>query len=189
MATTTPWQSSRLTYREFRPSDVDDILSLFNDAETQRNVTADYIVPRSEGFRSQISRWGTETLLFVVVVDTATCKFVGQTSLRREGPPSIKNRDADLGMILAREWWGKGYGREVLEWTLKYGFRALALHRVSLTVLQGNKRAVSLYEKSGFVHEGARRKANWVDGAWEDVINMGMLEEDYFAAEAQRAKT
>ena len=32
---------------------------------------------------------------------------------------------------------------------------------------------------SGFVQEGRQRKVNWVEGAWKDIIQMGILVEDW----------
>lgn len=34
---------------------------------------------------------------------------------------------------------------------------------------------------SGFVMEGTLRKANWADGKWEDIYEMGLLEEEWAA--------
>jgi len=33
---------------------------------------------------------------------------------------------------------------------------------------------------SGFVEEGRKRKANFFNGAWQDSIYMGLLEEEWF---------
>jgi len=35
---------------------------------------------------------------------------------------------------------------------------------------------------SGFIQEGHQRKVNWVEGAWRDVIQMGILVEDWIDA-------
>lgn len=34
---------------------------------------------------------------------------------------------------------------------------------------------------SGLVEEGRKRKANWIDGKWEDIVFMGILEEEWAA--------
>jgi RimJ/RimL family protein N-acetyltransferase len=43
-----------------------------------------------------------------------------------------------------------------------------------------NAQALSCYKKVGFVEEGRRRKRFWREGEWSDVLEMGMLEEDWF---------
>ena len=32
---------------------------------------------------------------------------------------------------------------------------------------------------SGFIQEGRQRKVNWVESAWKDIIQMGILVEDW----------
>jgi hypothetical protein len=39
---------------------------------------------------------------------------------------------------------------------------------------------------SGFVQEGRQRKANWVEGAWKDIIQMGILVEEWNDARKKR---
>jgi len=50
---------------------------------------------------------------------------------------------------------------------------------------------VTIY--SGFVEEGRKRKANFFNGAWQDSIYMGLLEEEWFerskAEDAAKATT
>jgi len=41
------------------------------------------------------------------------------------------------------------------------------------------KQSIDSYFGSGFVEEGRKRKANWLDGTWHDSIYMGILEEDW----------
>jgi len=78
--------------------------------------------------------------------------------------------------MLDRAFWGKGYGSEVMSFVVDYAFNALNLHRISLGVFSGNKRATKL---RGFVEEGVLRKATWIDGERRDVHLMGMLQEDW----------
>ena len=34
---------------------------------------------------------------------------------------------------------------------------------------------------SGFVEEGRKRKAIWIGGKWEDLVEFGMLDEEWLA--------
>jgi RimJ/RimL family protein N-acetyltransferase len=43
------------------------------------------------------------------------------------------------------------------------------------------------YTCSGFVEEGGKRKANWVDGHWADNVLMEILQEEW-DLDARRAK-
>ena len=90
------------------------------------------------------------------------------------------NGDAYVGIgIGERDDWGKGYGTDAMRVMLRYAFRQLNLHRVSLTVFEYNPRAIRSYEKAGFVVEGRLR--NWLnrEGRRWDMIHMGILKEEW----------
>lgn len=70
---------------------------------------------------------------------------------------------------------GRGYGSEALTLALDFAFYELNLHRVGLTVFAYNYRAIALYEKLGFVREGASREHLQRDGQRYDLLHYGLL--------------
>ena len=79
----------------------------------------------------------------------------------------------------------KGFGTEVMKWSCDYMFNTLGLHRCELIVLAENVRAWKCYEKVGFKQEGRQRKVYFHQGQWKDIIQMALLEEEWFAAQEQ----
>jgi RimJ/RimL family protein N-acetyltransferase len=60
----------------------------------------------------------------------------------------FKNRIAYLGLNFPNQRHrGKGYGTEVLEWGLRYGFLTLGVHKMALQVYDFNEVAIKLYVK------------------------------------------
>jgi RimJ/RimL family protein N-acetyltransferase len=91
-------------------------------------------------------------------------------------------REAFIGIQIGeREYWGKGYGTDALRVLLHYAFGELNLYRISLSVLEGNERAMRSYEKCGFRYEGRERQAWAYDGRRWDEIYMGLLREEWKA--------
>jgi RimJ/RimL family protein N-acetyltransferase len=89
-------------------------------------------------------------------------------------------REAFMGIQIGeRDYWGKGYGTDALRVLLRYAFNELNLYRVSLSVLEGNARAIRSYEKCGFRYEGRERQAWAYDGRRWDEIYMGLLREEW----------
>ncbi len=78
-----------------------------------------------------------------------------------------------------RDFWGRGYGGEAMRLMVRYGFEALNLRRISLSVFEYNPRAIRSYEKAGFVIEGRARQYLQREGRRWDVIYMGILREDW----------
>jgi len=84
-------------------------------------------------------------------------------------------------LIGDRRAWGQGYGADAMVALLRYLFHARNLHRVALTVLAWNKRAIRSYRKVGFVHEGTLRDDVYYDGAYHDHLVMGILRPEFDA--------
>ena len=90
------------------------------------------------------------------------------------------NRDASVGIgIGEREFWGKGYGTDAMQLILRYAFTELNLRRVSLSVFDFNERAIRSYEKVGFRLEGRERQVVQREGQRWDILNMGILREEW----------
>ncbi|MBW4846342.1 MAG: GNAT family N-acetyltransferase [Lachnospiraceae bacterium] len=93
-----------------------------------------------------------------------------------------KNRSAECIIdIGAKDMWGKGIGKAALSLILEYAFSELNLHRVFLNVFSFNKRAIKLYEKMGFMHEGVLRQAFYRAGDWHDIVIMSILKNEYLS--------
>ena len=91
-----------------------------------------------------------------------------------------RDREAEVGIIIGEpEFWGQGYGTDAMRAILNVGFRWYNLHRIFLHVVAGNERAVRSYEKCGFQHEGRKRDAVFIEGVYEDLLVMSILEDEF----------
>jgi RimJ/RimL family protein N-acetyltransferase len=70
----------------------------------------------------------------------------------------------------------KGYGTDAVRLLVEFGFDNLNLHRIYLTVLANNSAAIHVYEKIGFIREGLLRQAAYIDGIYNDVVLMAILQ-------------
>lgn len=90
------------------------------------------------------------------------------------------HRTAELQIRIGeRSERGAGRGTEATALLLDFGFRDLNLNRIGLHVFATNEPALRMYEKIGFAREGLLRKAAHIDGAYVDIVVMGILREDY----------
>jgi RimJ/RimL family protein N-acetyltransferase len=106
--------------------------------------------------------------------------YIGHCSLH---DIQAANRSAELGIeIGSRDYWGKGYGREVVRLLLNYAFQHLNLNRVSLHTHSANERAIRCYLACDFVEEGRFRQQHWLDGRYVDGIAMAILRDAFTAS-------
>lgn len=91
-------------------------------------------------------------------------------------------RDAFVGLGIGEtEYWGKGYGTDVMNVLLRFAFTEINLRRVTLNVFEYNPRAIRSYEKAGFCHEGRMRQVLNKEGRRWDVLYMGILRKEWLA--------
>ncbi|KAG6866273.1 hypothetical protein C0991_006369 [Blastosporella zonata] len=173
------FSTDRLRFRAHQASDLDQVLALFNNPLVATYLTEGPIVPRHFDKLEGIRSFARDSVMFCIVEELASDAFIGFTAVLPQDHP--KNREANFGIGILPSFWSKGYGFEIGKFMVDYAFRHLASHRVSLTVFEGNDRAIALYKKIGFVEEGRIRNAVWIDGGWRDRIHMGILEEEWAA--------
>lgn len=107
------------------------------------------------------------------IVADANDDFLG---VARLAPLDAKTRSAAYAIAIYNPTQlGSGLGTEVTRLVLAYAFEGLGLHRVSLTVLADNTRAITCYERCGFTTEGRLRHTLWRDGQWSDDLIMAIL--------------
>ncbi|KAF9561404.1 acyl-CoA N-acyltransferase [Agrocybe pediades] len=184
--------------RAFRPLvDLEHISSLLEDAEVNRLSTRGFTVPQGERgkqrYREDIEKHAemfcvAETITQPPVIESTEMlnlnnwkepEFVGFSVLWEGSERGM--RHSTFSIILARKFWGRGYGKEITRFMVDYAFRNLNMHRISLEVVEGNDRAIRLYQDCGFLLEGRQRKSHWVDGGWRDVFQMGILIDDWIS--------
>lgn len=74
---------------------------------------------------------------------------------------------------------GHGVGYEATINILRHAFTDLNLHRIYLTVLASNHRAIKLYNKVGFSLEGNHRQAVFKNGQYLDLVQMSILSDEF----------
>jgi len=100
-------------------------------------------------------------------------EVVGWCDIRRETIP-VYAHCGHLGMGLLPPYRGRGIGERLIRASIDAA-RAAGFERIELSVYGRNARALALYRKVGFAHEGTRPRGKKVDGEYDDVHMMGMI--------------
>lgn len=107
---------------------------------------------------------------FVAIADG---KVIGWCDIRHQDR-ATRAHCGTLGMGILPAYRDKGLGGRLMRRTLDAA-RKFGLHRFELSVHADNARAIALYEKIGFVHEGRARDAVLIDGRYIDSLNMAII--------------
>lgn len=111
------------------------------------------------------------------VIDKKTGQLIGNLGLKDFANP---NRAAELGILIGnKQFQNQGYGPKAIVLLLDYGFNALNLNAIRLTVYAYNERAIKAYLKVGFKKSGRHREAIFYGGKYHDVIIMDILAREF----------
>lgn len=166
--------------------DADQIVALAQDQEVmealkffsffQKPVTQE----RQIVFFARMNMSASDQLF---VIETETGQAIGTCGLH---DIDRFNDNLRLGIIIFdKNYWGKGYGKEVLRLLLGFSFAILRMNKVYLTARVDNERAVHIYKKLGFVEEGVLRQEYRVEeGRYIDLLRMSILREQWRDASA-----
>ncbi len=113
-----------------------------------------------------------------LVAVTPDGELIGQANI--SGGPRAGQRTVGLAIALAPDWRNRGLGTAMIRQLIDYCRQSPAIHRMELGVYTNNPRAIHVYEKLGFVHEGVDREAFWKEkeGGYLDSHRMAMLFDD-----------
>jgi len=99
-----------------------------------------------------IRSWKEETAFPWVIVRKKDERLIGMIELRIEG------FRADLGYVIAREFWGQGYATEVLQAVVDWALQQPQIYRIWATCDCENPGSARVMEKAGMTYEGILRR-------------------------------
>ena len=158
-----------------------DILPLFTRWRNDFRVIRFFDVPRPQTFEQQVAAF-EEAVKAKNMVGFTIYERAGMRPIGGAGLYGIDdyNQTAEFGIFIGEpDCWGKGYGTETARLVLDYGFTALGLHNIWLTVDEVHVGARRAYEKAGFKETGRRREAVRLGHRRWDMIEMDCLAREF----------
>jgi RimJ/RimL family protein N-acetyltransferase len=86
---------------------------------------------------------------------------------------------AEIGYLIGRAYWGRGYCTEAARATVAYGFNELGLHRIYANHFGSNPASGRVMRKIGMKPEGARRQHYFKWGEFVDSVEYGILRHEF----------
>jgi RimJ/RimL family protein N-acetyltransferase len=174
--------TERLLLRPFAKSDREAVLDLYSDNETMRYWSKEPIMSLEEAdsLIEQEIEWPSKEKCFNwAVAQPDSNLLIGKICLFHL---SERNRRAEIGYLLNRRFWGRGYMTEALTFVLRFAFDEQGMHRMEADTDPENLASLALLERFGFVREGLFHDRWYVHGKWHDSVMLGLLASKYRAA-------
>ena len=172
-------QGKNISLRELSMQDAEgDYPNWFNDPEVTKYNSHGERVYTKEMAQEYIHMVSSSTFHNVfAIIETASRKHIGNISLQSI---NTKARNAEFAILIGEpSVYGKGMGEEAGKLLLDYGFGDLNLHRIYCGTSSNNLGMQKLAVKLGMKQEGLRRDGLLKNGEFADIIEYGILENEY----------
>jgi len=145
-------ETERLRLRRFTPADLDAVRRIYGDSEVMRYMW-DGRARTEEQIRDALAflmdSWEKSGFGMWAVVQKERDEVIGRCGFfSLDGTP-----EAEIGYILARAYWGRGYATEAASASLRYGFEQLGLERIVAVTRPDHLVSQQVLRKLGMVFE------------------------------------
>lgn len=162
-----------VTVRRARLSDAPGFAQMMAHPEVYANLMQ-LPLPTEEMWRARIEDMAAPSRTDLQLVAERGGQLVGSAGLH-PAQTLRRRHTAVLGISVSPSAQGQGVGSALMQTLCDYADNWAQLLRIELTVFTDNQRALALYERFGFRHEGTHRAYALRHGVYADVHCMARL--------------
>jgi len=174
------FETERLILRDFREEDWHDVQEYGSDTEVVKYMP---FGPNTEDdtrafIQRTLNNQKTEprTHFNFALIQKKENKLIGACEIWVK---SAENKAGEMGYILNREYWHRGYMPEAAQQVAAFGFEQLGLHSITASCHPANTGSSRVMEKIGMQREGLLRERVLWKGAWCDLLQYSILEKEW----------
>lgn len=142
----------------------ENIMAITSERVTRAESMINGLTPNDHMFVAEVEEGGLKRVVGVIGLN------VGQSPRARHS--------ASIGIMIHKDYQGKGIGRALLNKVIDLADNWLMLVRLELGVFTDNERALNLYKSLGFEIEGTKRCALIRNGKYADEYLMSRIRLD-----------
>ena len=179
MSKLTTLQGKRIYLRELNMNDAEgNYPKWFNNPEVTRynsHGESTYTKEMAKEYIQMVTNSKSHNVF--AIVETSTQTHIGNITLQAI---NTKARNAEFAILIGEpSVYGKGLGEEAGKLLLEYGFSQLGLHRIYCGTSSNNLGMQRLALNLGMQQEGIRRDGLLKNDEFTDIIEYGILEDEY----------
>lgn len=154
-----------------------EYLQWLNDEEVCR-YNSHAVFPNTEQkMRDYFNRLDSRREVVLAIIDTETNNHIGNVSLQNI---DWLSKNAEFAILLGdKNYWGKAYGEEAAQLIVRYGFDRLNLHRIYCGIMEEAEGVKKFVLKLKMKEEGVRREAIYKHGKYCNIVEYGVLRNEY----------
>lgn len=171
--------TERLLLRPLAESDADSLFAIYSDPEVMKywsTLPWSDISQAKELIQKDIDELPKGVHLRLGIEIKREAKLIGTCSLFAFNEQCKR---AEIGYILAKNYWGKGIMKEALTALIDFSFNTLCLHRIEADIDPLNQPSSNILNSLGFSKEGYLRERWIINDKYLDSELYGLLRQDW----------
>lgn len=173
-------KSERIYLRQLQEEDLKgNYLNWLNDDEVCENNSHHVYPYNIESAKDYINyARNTRNDLILAICLNDNDKHIGNISIQSINYPY---RNGEFAILLGeKDYWNKGYSKESSIMIVKHAFDNINLHRIYCGTTSNNIGMQKLADSLGMKKEGVRRDAFFKKGKFQDIIEYGILRDEFY---------
>lgn len=171
--------TERLTLRRISTDDAQDMYVYSRDPEVTRYLLWDAHtdIRHTARYLKAVQKYYSKGLFYDwALEEKESGRMIGTCGFSRL---DADNRCGEIGYVLNRDFWGRGYAAEAARAVMDIGFNVLDLKRIEARFMADNAHSARVMEKLGMRFEGIKRAELYVKGKFRDIGYYSLLKEEY----------
>ncbi len=172
-------ESERLVFRKLTDTDAPEILELRGNPETMKFIPRP-LVTDIEGALAHIKMINDKIDENIdinwAVTEKGSDKCIGLMGFYRTQPEHFRT---ELGYMIVREHWGKGYVTEAVKTLLDFAFNNLNFHSIVAVIDSRHAASERVLQKVGFVKEAHFKEDFYYNNEFTDTVMYGLLKRNF----------
>lgn len=174
-----PVTSERLTIRQLKPEDAEDIFEYRSDSNTNKYqgwipvTISDVHHFIANKISPEINLPGTWFQFAIEKADDH--KMIGDIGVHFLPQDEFQ---VEIGCTLNKNYQGKGYATEALNASISYLFNQLGKRRIVASIDPRNQPSIKLFERLGFRKEAHFNESILLNGEWVDDLTYALTRDE-----------
>lgn len=168
-------EGEKIYFKELRVEDAQEIHNYASDQEVSRFIgwnLMSTLEKTSEFIEIMLKRESAGTHLYSSIVEKLTQSIIGTAIIFNFDQEA---NQAEIGYVLHKDHWGKGYGTEIVALMSDFAFKSLNLHKLHAIVVHANIGSARILEKNGYESEGRLKDHYFIEDKYYDALLFGKI--------------
>ncbi|MEK4487249.1 GNAT family N-acetyltransferase [Psychrobacillus sp. FSL H8-0484] len=168
-------EGKKVYFKALRIEDVQEIHDYASDQEVSRFIGWNLMSTLEESRQHidiMLKRELAGTHLYSSIVEKLTQAIIGTAMIFNFDQEA---NQAEIGYVLHKQHWGKGYGTEVVALMSDFAFESLNLHKLHAVVVHANIGSARILEKNRYELEGRLKDHYFIADKYYDALLFGKI--------------